>query len=592
MSTTRGETLLPPVIFILSRQASSVSAFRSSSGLDFEVIPYDHDHADAKLELNVRLLAIFEQSTSLNQQVLLACTSIGSDDGLSSVKVTDVDIASVINIALQLFFDRRPKARLSNVVILHETDDLHHVVFNYKQHVRSITNIIFTSDARTSDGYLLNRHLAPRLRTVCGEKITTSMPDLDNRRFSYRHMCEAPRHDPVEFHVEETWWYKLFDSIPRCAEGRLTQQTATCWWDSTMNSLLLSQTAAEMMRRKWHTLAPADQETCKRIGLRNCPVADMPYETFVYILIYHILIKGSRARTFEPQQSAVPGQTATSWSLAGKDAPHMRGNDISSRGALYIAHALNASRYNPQTGHARYFKASGGKALEGLQVIAGRLFEKGPQYNMIETTVSEADKIQEDAPLRFETDEDFFSCMEQNQSRWENLGALVLGDRYRAFLLNPHPQIVILANSVRGADKTMMRAPEAISVNGRTYLLDTAVMRVPNHVVTGFSCADAHGVTERFLFDPNNILTKDFWPAAVMTDLAQEYSDRDVTLGEFMGFSYILYSLSDKEQTSSGQGKPQHRPQQVEWTYSRAHPTTQAAGGSLRSQCRVNLRRI
>lgn len=99
----------------------------------------------------------------------------------------------------------------------------------------------------------------------------------------------------------------------------------------------------------------------------------------------------------------------------------------------------------------------------------------------------------------------------------------------------------------------LMRAPDTITVNRNTYVLETAVMDVPKHAIAGFTCADANGVRERYVFDSNNSLTQEDWPSGEMPQYDQ-IAAHSVTNPaqspeqQFKGFYYVLYSLSRPEQ--------------------------------------------
>lgn len=547
--STRTKPLMPPLIVVLTYDAADVSKFSSSTGIVPKVISYDHE--GALQDVSQQLKQVFEESLHVNRQVLIACSSFQD-------KVYDI-----VNAALDGFFEGRPDSvRLRNVVILHWLMNVKDVIFNHDQKVRSITNVWFCL-ADNIEKCLKNTTLVGKMNWLdtCGIKIRSSLAS-NGREFSHRLSCDTFP-SLYEFHVEDTWWYKLFKSVPRCAEGRLLQQAGTCWWDSIMNSLLLSQTAAELLRQKWYALDPKDQEDCKQTTLRMCPMQTMSHIKFMCVLIYHILIQGNRARFFNPQ--------GTSWTLKehtqSTSQSIKRDNDLSSRGARFVLYEMNKRLHkNPQEGSNVYVpENTGGYPVIAIPIMARVLFESS-QCHLLTLTTRETDAINNKASFTCETEHDYewsyFSA-----DKWE------MTRRFREFEQYPRPQMIILINIVDIIDYApeLLRAPESIKINSITYNLESGGLRFPRHAVAGFTCKDANGIPERYIFDSNNKLTADDWPTGQMAEYNQSFgqtyqaNEQDGSNQQwFEGFDYLLYGSPVME--SRQNAPPQSRLQSPQMT--------------------------
>lgn len=535
-TTTHNLPLLPPLIYLFTADEASARSYQTNSGLNFEVILYGHSNAEP--DVSGRLHSIFTRSLMFNQQVLIVHTLVqfrpSSPFDYTPVEV-EFDICAEFNKAISMFFAGRDgsKLRLRNIFIINETDDLNHVVFNYEQHVRSITNVFFCPSHFSPvqfgtvpkfEKFIKNHQLATTLHSLFdGDKFTAMIPTRGS--FSYRiFWSNQPNSDTIK--LRSTWWFKLFRLVPRCAEGRLLQQAGTCWWNATMNSLILTYACAELMRRKWRALDPRDQRTCRSISLRKCPATDMTFPTFMFILIYHILVKGDRTRSLQGQHV-----------LQNFDVDQYRENviadDISTRGANFtLAQLGNMKHVNAHLGTKKYIRGNdGGQPNQAITPIANVLFD-AEDFKIIHLLDFEFVSIRDGFG---------FECL---TSQWRETPALK--ERSKAFKSQPNPKFVILNSN---ESVFILRAPQSISIDNRTYILESAIISTPGHAITGFSCVDAdvQGRKQRYIFDSEtNILTMDDWPNANLEEFAKALQSQKRTKSrEFRGFEYLVYVFTE-----------------------------------------------
>ncbi len=99
--------------------------------------------------------------------------------------------------------------------------------------------------------------------------------------------------------LEDQWWFKWYFGVPPCATGRLIQLSGTCWFNSTLNSLILTPKIALIFKKRFEewfeTLSISEKEKIEKTTLDGCPRANLPLEHLLYITINNIIIKGIKA---------------------------------------------------------------------------------------------------------------------------------------------------------------------------------------------------------------------------------------------------------------------------------------------------------
>lgn len=545
-----------PKIFIFSETTHD---FRSK-GQEFEVIDYNVAYPHQRVI--EALHNILKDSQRYNQQVLVVCNSMASYEGVRKPEA-HYDISRSINSTLDYFFVQNPTSRLGNVVILHATDDIGRVVFDLRENsrVRSITNVLFSKTGMNTR--IFNEGLAPKLhdRIRCGVKVRTQHKEffhtphpttgkILHRFFSYRLLCEDPpsqsKKGKIEY-IEDRWWYKVFLSIPRCAEGRLIQQAGTCWWDAIMNSLFLTPVSADLLRLRWYNEDPTNRaKIMNNYTLKNCADdQNLHRRDFMLILIYYILIMRDRAQTYEINAS----KNAGARTIAKK-------NDISSRGSHYTMKLIDPkANLFPEKGTRNYVASNeGASPFPGVKAIARDNLKQGTQYNVINLTREEAKKFGENSThdYTFSTSKDAREAREglRNAMRkyaYEDVeyNAVNLQERSAWFEKYPSPPMIFVGNDrTKTKEHTIIkRAPQKITVDRRTYSLESAVFWLVDHAITGFTCTNAVGERERYIFDPQNVLSKDDWPNGSLKVYERMRRERGWDIYNFIGICYLLYSL-------------------------------------------------
>lgn len=278
----------------------------------------------------------------------------------------------------------------------------------------------------------------------------------------------------------EKWWYKLFVSnTPVCAENQLIQTTGTCWWNTAMNILILTDTLASLLRLAWSELTPQYKDRIENILLENCPSPTMLLRDFLFVLMNQVIIKGQRARGSQKNFSEI-GAGYTMNALKG----------------IREFHELVAASAPRETLHDFMEKWHGADASSGLEVCMSELFARGPHFNSIE----------------FDTNRKAFNTQiaKEGTITWshENLEPSVQKQLWSVF---PSPLVIIITNAVR-----MRRCALTITVNSKRYSLESAAVKVApddafasNHVIAGVTCHSPSLV--RYVFDSNNFIGTDDW---------------------------------------------------------------------------------
>ncbi len=103
-----------------------------------------------------------------------------------------------------------------------------------------------------------------------------------------------------EVELENTWWYKYYFSIPPCAYGRLAQSTGTCWLNTVLNILFLTEPIKQMLLEKYKML---DKELIKQVEqiseFSHLAAKDFPLQVILWAMVRLILIQRKKALTLD-----------------------------------------------------------------------------------------------------------------------------------------------------------------------------------------------------------------------------------------------------------------------------------------------------
>jgi len=155
---------------------------------------------------------------------------------VSSIGFTSNEFA----VLTQIMTDINQTIHQSNVILLHDT--LYHVwPENQFSHFRKVVNCYSIDDIpprQSPLGRLIlakTNHFLDARESVQGVSI-----------YSYAYFQEEKKKSHL---VSDTWWYIYFiRSIP-CARGRVLQASGTCWFNTILNTLLLTLPLKEYLGR-------------------------------------------------------------------------------------------------------------------------------------------------------------------------------------------------------------------------------------------------------------------------------------------------------------------------------------------------------
>jgi hypothetical protein len=102
------------------------------------------------------------------------------------------------------------------------------------------------------------------------------------------------RHDKElsnSIRLTEQWWFKLYFAVPPCAKGRLTQTTGTCWFNSTINTLLLTSDIAKKLKEKWNMLSEDMKTSISQMSFETYFTASASLKSLLWFIVYKVLVE-------------------------------------------------------------------------------------------------------------------------------------------------------------------------------------------------------------------------------------------------------------------------------------------------------------
>lgn len=462
-----------PEVYILTHLEEKKHIALRPSRVTRQVVSYfDGD----SVKLTEEVMKIFNGSLTANGKVFIFCSSIyfegdlrvSSDLRAKVFPTTNVNMSAVLNKAFEVFFAGNRNTALKNLVVIHETDDLDQVVWDVgegaAQMVRNIHNVFFKAEGeKIAEKMFGNYQIFTNINIALN---TPSTVRMENKHImNYRFILHPPP-PPFLTYLPSylpPYLFKTFKiDAPVCANGRLVQTQGTCWWNSTMNVLLLTESTASRMIAKWNALPETEKRSLENIGLEACPGKAMKLKDFLFILINQILVKENRAKSWQ--------------------------EDFSSHAALLTTNAMSGTDFFYKkmlaTPGLKEYLVNGNDPRPALTVIMGIIFSIGPEYNICNMSVKDVGLMHAQQKFKWTSPID---------SLWT---------------ATPRPPMVILMPPLDSL-KTLQ---ESIEVNGHEYSLVSSALGFPGHVIAGLTCGIMNGVPDRYVYDSNNRLTRDNWP--------------------------------------------------------------------------------
>lgn len=483
-------------VYIITEFPLTKHVYTSASKIEFKVISYSDGNVE---KLTKTLNNIFIESSRLNRKVFIVCSSIGRH-----VPTVPVDTYSVINDAFRAYFSNNANQALRNLVVIHETDNIGRAVVSFgsiaDQKVRKICNVFnYDSDGTVViDGWDLVENVeSPDL---------FSMKVGEPMMFAFSPFQPTPL--PHDVALDDLWWFTNFNvDAPACADGRTTQITGSCWWNSTVNVLLMTKSIADILVQKWHSLPEKYKQEKGSIGLDACPDKSMELKEFMFILINQLLVLGKRAKYSED------------FSTYGALLTNNASNEDGAFAALFKAEHTPGKRFLPQD----LGRKQGGRPFNAVFTILSQMLEMGTDFSYVWLTAEEATLFQTPgAKLDWNNKSGF----------WEEY---------------PNPKVVVV--TCHAKVPPCFSCLPSITVNGSEYLLSSSTMEFPGHAVAGLTCGNLNGKPDFYVYDSNNQLSRDDWPSGQVPNYvklvhANKDPDDPVDRSVFKGFEFFIYTRS------------------------------------------------
>lgn len=100
--------------------------------------------------------------------------------------------------------------------------------------------------------------------------------------------------------LESTWWFKYYFSIPPCAYGRLSQSSGTCWLNTVLNIMFLTEPIRQMLLFQYKTL---DKELIKQVEeiteFTHIAAKNFPLKVVLWSMVRLLLIQKKKALTLD-----------------------------------------------------------------------------------------------------------------------------------------------------------------------------------------------------------------------------------------------------------------------------------------------------
>jgi hypothetical protein len=269
----------PTTIYHLSRIEKHKLDASNLDNVNYEFVLIDPKSAEKTIKEVLRTKVL---DNSCQQNILLYCQS----SQIIEDKAKTFDYSKIINSNLTTL---AANSQFKNVTIYHKTNTPSFVV-NMNKAVKKVVNF-FDQGKEPS---------TMKPNTDIGQgKTFRNYPHKGNKRvyYDYRVMSFPRETDKL---IENQWWFKTYTGTPLCANGRLRQWTGTCWFNTVLNSLILSPVLSWLLKYQFLARAKDDKRfvtEVEKFSLSACPnFRNLKLEDLLWITIYNLLVKGNKAR--------------------------------------------------------------------------------------------------------------------------------------------------------------------------------------------------------------------------------------------------------------------------------------------------------
>jgi hypothetical protein len=335
--------------------------------------------------------------------------------------------------------------------------------------------------------------------------------------------------------LEQTWWYKYYFSIPPCAYGRLSQSSETCWLNTVLNIIFLTEPIREMLISKYKTLDKELIEQVEQISeFSHIAAKDFPLKVILWSIVRLLLVQKKKALTLDGNFILIVAAKVKSLHLHGNENYWLEnnfgadfGNEYNDRNAISIVLSQLLEKMED------YFILFNSSTLDyNVLKQFDQLIDK---YETLKNTFDETSK---EYFIELENKrDDLFNLRENTYSiirkiidsdklitlKWSDLRLKF--DYLNLFKnLNPSnpPKILIVPTF----DVLIKNIPEIIYIEDTEYKLNAMSIRFYSdetqffHLVSGLVCGSKY-----YIYDSNNILTYDSWNKNVYNNYIDALND-------------------------------------------------------------------
>lgn len=502
-------------------QIGGISTSNSSPNVD-----YLYFKGPERTEIINEMVKFFERCTNAN-------TLVYAESDLNN------DNATVINEAIEAYYiSQELRFELRNVTIIHKTNTDRYIVKEPKEarmKIRKIVNIFpqankknpieisipygpdfnralnqemmmyFTTDPEVYVPYLLRFEYNGTLFYDNDDYNNSAFKQLGETmyRFGYRVLEQDHfKNDRISTDLQGRWWYKWYQSIPPCTSGRLAQFSGTCWFNSSLNMMMLTPVLADMMRNKWFELETKEQQKYM-IPLSSCVRnKDEDLKLLLYVVIYNILVEGTRATIADGDFAETIAKSIKKHSIQHKIVKALD---------IITLESTIKSVYNKFVKSTEYKECAKLKKTKKLASLLNdeRNVEKINKYQECQALDDEDGgnayiAIRMIMKTLFTNDEYININIRSSQE------SLMIDGIFQKLSekINPRRELHDLPEILIGYCKNNIKTlPLTINIYKTIYYLQSAVLDLSNeHQITGITCGDT-----RYIYDSNNILLEFDW---------------------------------------------------------------------------------
>lgn len=339
--------------------------------------------------------------------------------------------------------------------------------------------------------------------------------------------------------LEETWWFKYYFSIPQCAYGRLSQSTGTCWINTILNSLFLSESTAEMLKIKYKELYKEKHKEIKKIkSFHEFLATNFPLEIILWSLVNLILIKKEKETTLSGNFMSVIASKIKSYGMYESEDYYIEnnlGNGFSDfyysfRGLQIVCDIF----FKRNIDYCTIFMLQ--KDCIPINIYH-KLYKIDAKYQEIEKNINDTnreeffklEKIINDVKLLDEKSSNLVKNMnEDNLISSVNWFDVIFPEI--PISENDPPKIIIIPTLYKQAYRIYLskKLHQIIYIGGIEYKLISAGICFNvetnngnlSHVVTGLLCKSKY-----YIYDSNNLISYSDWNRAIYNDYIEQLGD-------------------------------------------------------------------